>query len=199
VLTWTIGAGGLLGSAMDARSAHPFRATGIPWNDPAGTVDAVRINLEHFTEAAGKDDWAVIWAAGAAAVSSTDEVASREAEVFADCVQAIAAAPPSGKGVFFLTSSAGGIHAGSLHPPFSATTPPAPIGPYGRAKLAQEQAARTAFDGSVPLVIGRISNVYGPGQNLTKLQGLISRLALCSITREPRGSTLPWLATSAIR
>jgi UDP-glucose 4-epimerase len=191
VLTWTIGAGGLIGAAMDARSERPFRAAAIPWNDPAGTLAAVRANLERFTEQAQSDDWAIIWAAGAAAVSSTDAVASREAEVFADCVRAIAKGRPEGRGVFFLTSSAGGIHAGSLHPPFSETTPPAPIGPYGRAKLAQEQAARTAFDGSVPLVIGRISNVYGPGQNLTKLQGLISRLALCSITREPLNLFVP--------
>jgi UDP-glucose 4-epimerase len=40
-------------------------------------------------------------------------------------------------------------------------------------------------------VLARVSNVYGPGQDLTKLQGLISRLALCSLTREPLNLFVP--------
>ena len=36
-----------------------------------------------------------------------------------------------------------------------------------------------------PLIIGRFSNVYGPGQNLDKPQGLVSRLALATATRQP--------------
>jgi UDP-glucose 4-epimerase len=37
---------------------------------------------------------------------------------------------------------------------------------------------------TVPLVIGRISNLYGPGQKLDKQQGLISQLCLATARRE---------------
>jgi UDP-glucose 4-epimerase len=37
----------------------------------------------------------------------------------------------------------------------------------------------------MPVVVGRISNLYGPGQDLSKAQGLISRLAICALTQQP--------------
>ena len=40
-------------------------------------------------------------------------------------------------------------------------------------------------------MIGRFSNLYGPGQNLGKLQGLISRLALSAVTRQPINIFVP--------
>jgi UDP-glucose 4-epimerase len=36
----------------------------------------------------------------------------------------------------------------------------------------------------MPVVIARLANLYGPGQDLNKLQGLVSKLALTSITQE---------------
>jgi len=41
------------------------------------------------------------------------------------------------------------------------------------------------------VTIGRVSNLYGPGQDLGKLQGLISRLALASVTRQPINIFVP--------
>ncbi len=40
-------------------------------------------------------------------------------------------------------------------------------------------------------MIGRLSNLYGPGQNLDKLQGLISRLALSAVTQQPTNIFVP--------
>ena len=37
----------------------------------------------------------------------------------------------------------------------------------------------------VPTMIGRITNVYGPGQNLGKAQGLISQLGKAYLLRQP--------------
>ena len=90
-----------------------------------------------------------------------------------------------GTGSVFVTSSAGGVYAGSAHPPFTAETQPVPLSPYGDLKLAQEKLAAERLAGICPLVIGRISNLYGPGQNLEKLQGLISRLALAAVSQQP--------------
>jgi UDP-glucose 4-epimerase len=41
------------------------------------------------------------------------------------------------------------------------------------------------------VVIARIANLYGPGQDLSKLQGLISRLALTSVTKQPLTMFVP--------
>lgn len=98
---------------------------------------------------------------------------------------------PSGPGSFFLTSSAGGVYAGSHGPPFTTETRPVPLSPYGELKLAQEELSIQLLRGLVPITIGRISNLYGPGQNLWKLQGLISRLALSAIRQEPVNIFVP--------
>lgn len=84
-----------------------------------------------------------------------------------------------------LASSAGGVYAGCSHPPFDDRTAPHPLSPYGELKLTQEQAASRLLDAVCPVVIARISNLYGPGQNLDKLQGLVSRLALSAVTKQP--------------
>ena len=89
-------------------------------------------------------------------------------------------------GTIFLSSSAGGVYAGSARPPYTERHVVRPLSPYGDAKLASEEIA---FDfgratGSNVLV-GRISNLYGPGQNLQKAQGLISQLCLSYLMRRP--------------
>ncbi len=90
-----------------------------------------------------------------------------------------------------MTSSAGGVYAGSEHPPFDIDTPVAPLSPYGELKVAQEGLALEILSGTCPVAIGRISNLYGPGQNLSKLQGLISRLALSAVTQQPINIFVP--------
>ncbi len=78
--------------------------------------------------------------------------------------------------MLFLTSSAGGVYAGSEAPPFGEHTPPAPISPYGRLKLRQEELTVRVLGGRVPVVIGRFSNLYGNLRNPGKGQGLIQQL-----------------------
>jgi nucleoside-diphosphate-sugar epimerase len=60
-----------------------------------------------------------------------------------------------------------------------------PLSAYGELKLHQEATARLMLEGVCAVLVGRVSNLYGPGQNLAKLQGLISRLALAAATRQP--------------
>jgi UDP-glucose 4-epimerase len=127
----------------------------------------------------------VIWAAGRAAVSTTAEATGAEAEALRAVVAQLAEHLPTGRGAFFLASSAGGVYAGSSEPPFGIHSIPRPLSPYGELKLEQEDIAREALSGVCPVVIGRFSNLYGPGQDLGKLQGLISRLALSAVTKEP--------------
>jgi UDP-glucose 4-epimerase len=86
----------------------------------------------------------------------------------------------------FFASSAGAVYAGNPEPPFSESSPTAPLGGYGVAKLrAEAHWYRLASLSRV--VVGRITNLYGPGQDLTKNQGLISRLCVSNLRREPIG------------
>ena len=191
MLTWTVGSGGLIGSAIQRASSNPFATQSVSWANPEAALRTLRDDLETFARQAGNGPWSIIWAAGATTTSATQAQADAEAEFFSIFLRELVTANLSRQGTFFLCSSAGGVHTGSSHPPFTESTTPAPISPYGRARLAQEEAARAFLEGKARVVIGRISNVYGPGQKLDKLQGLISRLAISSITRQPLSLFVP--------
>ena len=89
-------------------------------------------------------------------------------------------------GALFFASSAGGVYAGATGSPFTEETAPVAISPYGHAKLRAEAAVDAfATRTGVPLLVGRLSNLYGPGQDLAKPQGLISQLCRAQLTRQP--------------
>lgn len=190
MIIWVLGAGGLLGSAITRKASADqrhsvFAGSSLPWGDSEALSETLYADARRFRETCGDQDWAVIWAAGHAAVSSSRESTRSEAQALNSVVTALRAHLPEGRGTFFLSSSAGGVYAGSENPPFGTTTRPHPLSAYGELKLEQEQIATEALRGTCPLVIGRFSNIYGPGQDLGKLQGLISRLALSAVTKEP--------------
>lgn len=187
MLAWVIGAGGMLGSAVTRRSGSHveiFDAASVPWR----SADAIAIllsELDRFRHDAGDEPWAVIWAAGSSIVASQADETADELETLRALLQNVAADPPPGTGGVFLTSSAGGVFAGSADPPFTIDTVPVPVSPYGRLKLDQERAAIETLQGRVPLAIGRIANLYGPDFNAAKAQGLIQQLCLATLRRRP--------------
>lgn len=185
VITWVIGGGGLLGRALMRHAGPTFTPGPVPWHDSelAGTV--LHDQARAFEDFLGGRPWRVIWAAGAATTSTPREDAMAELTPLEGLLLGLRSALPSGPGTFVLASSAGGVYAGAQEPPFSVTTPPAPLSSYGELKLAQEQLTAELLAPLLPVVIARISNLYGPGQNLDKLQGLISHLARASVTRQP--------------
>ncbi len=185
MITWTIGAGGLLGSAINRQALNSFEARPIPWSDRQASIDTLVNELARFTSETSGGQWAIVWAAGAATVSTSVEQTEIEIDVFQAFVTQLAETAPSGPGAFFLASSAGGVYAGSSNPPFSTDSAAASLSAYGDLKLRQEESAREALTRVCSVIIGRYSNIYGPGQNLGKLQGLISRLALSTATRQP--------------
>lgn len=191
MITWTVGSGGLLGSAIVRAAGRSFDCDPITWADPAVAAAQLRAEARRFGAEVGGDRWAVIWAAGAATTSTSRDDALSEVAPLRGLVEGIRSALPNGPGAVFVTSSAGGVYAGSRNPPFNATTEPAPLSPYGELKLIQERAATQTLGSVCPVIVGRISNLYGPGQNLGKLQGLISRLALSAVTRQPINIFVP--------
>jgi len=185
VLTWVIGSGGLIGSAINQRSTQRFDPGPIPWRDDESAGAALEQYLQVFAIQTRGNPWSIVWAAGAGTTVSGEDQFTREVDVFSRFVRSLREATPDGPGTFALISSAGGVHAGSPDPPFDEGTEPAPISPYGRAKLEQERITEETLTGTLPVLICRVSNAYGPGQDITKLQGLISRLALCTYRKEP--------------
>jgi len=101
-------------------------------------------------------------------------------------LEALAAAPRGRDGAFFFASSAGGVYAGVGAPPYDEFSPVSPLAPYGQAKLdAEALVAGWSRSSGLPSLIGRISNIYGPGQNLGKAQGLISQICRSHLTGQP--------------
>lgn len=187
---WIVGSGGLLGQAMVKLARQPFIAQPVRWHQP---VEAAR-----SLEAAARDyatsnpaSWTVIWAAGAAVVGTSQQSARAELDQFRTTILAVRRHLPAGRGTFFLSSSAGGVYAGSTGPPFDEGSTPRPISPYGHLKLNMERAAIEVLGDFCSVVIGRFSNLYGPGQNLQKSQGLISQLCRHTLTRKALNIYVP--------
>ena len=201
MIVWVVGAGGLLGSGV-VRSAREeghrvLTSSHVPWMDPEGTVNAIRSDAQALRLAIARSHeeeprWGIVWTAGHVTTASSEREIEQELRTFHMAVRAIneeLSEVPNG--TFALASSAGGVYAGSQHPPFSSGSAPKPLGSYGRLKLAQERASRESLAESIRVLIARIANVYGPGQDLGKLQGLVSRLALTSVTKEPLTMFVP--------
>jgi UDP-glucose 4-epimerase len=188
--TLVVGAGGLLGRHVSARlerAGSPVTAAVVPWGDRAGAPAALRSAVDTLRHRADARPWNIAWCAGAGVVATAPEVLAEEQSVFEALMAHLGrVVGPDDDGALFLASSAGGVYAGSEHPPFTESTQPRPLAPYGRVKLAMEDAARSFADlTGTPVLVGRISNLYGPGQDLTKPQGLVSQLCRAHTTREP--------------
>lgn len=199
-LTWIVGRGGLLGrsvaaavecGALAAEPWHPDES--IPWDDERTATDHLRAAARTFldTAAVGARPWRVLWCAGAGVIATSPAALEQETRVFSSFLDALtrqlerSSSPSSGS--FFLAASAGGVYGGSsVAPPFDENSPTGALSPYGHEKLAQEALARAfASRSKVALLIGRISNLYGPGQDLSKPQGLVTHVGRAALRREP--------------
>jgi UDP-glucose 4-epimerase len=196
---WIIGARGMLGSAMVREMGHRAgwtvaKTDPLPWVDGADAVrTASALAADRLVAAADGGPWAVIWTAGAAVTASNDEQVEVELEQLEAALDGMRSALEARSGgMFFYASSAGGVYAGSDDPPFTEASRPQPISPYGRLKLRSEvivaEFARTL---GAPSLIGRFANIYGPGQRLDKMQGLISHIALTRLTASAASIYVP--------
>jgi UDP-glucose 4-epimerase len=155
------------------------------WND----APLVKLQLEEavrlFAHAVttGYQSWIIIWAAGCGVVGSSREALDGETVNWRYLLHlvdiALITTPDARSGLVFMASSAGGVYGNSPDTLLTEISTYAPISDYGRSKLEQEDFLRgwAATRNNVSYLIGRISNLYGPGQNLAKPQGLISHLS----------------------
>jgi len=193
---WVVGARGLLGSAVVRRIGardgwQRFVADPLPWSEPERVAEVAQaIVSDLIGQLAEGDDWCVIWSAGRVITSSSAAEFAQELAQFRSILdgidRAMQAFPGSRDAAVFYASSAGGVYAGSANPPFTEESPPLPISGYGHFKLDAEVAlAEFASRTSISSVAGRIANLYGPGQSLDKMQGLISHLARAQLSPAP--------------
>lgn len=187
VPTWVVGAGGLLGSAVVRHLAgSPVLTTAVPWADPHRASLALAAGARTLLDAAAGGPWQVLWCAGSGVTGTAQQSLDDETAVFERFLRELERLP--GSGTLFLASSAGGVYAGAVGAPFTEAHQPVALAPYGRAKLTMEAAAGAWSDRTGHhLAIGRIANLYGPGQDLAKGQGLVSHLCRSELRREPIG------------
>jgi UDP-glucose 4-epimerase len=189
-LTWVIGRGGLLGQNVEKAIGEAGRLwrpeEPIEWSAPgAGAVD-LRRRAAEFLDTVGGRPWSVAWCAGAGITATSAGALELELAALRDTLDALAAAPAARRGAFFFASSAGGVYAGVGAPPYDEFSPVSPLAAYGQAKLDGEAlVAAWSRQTGTPALIGRIANVYGPGQNLDKPQGLISQICRSHLTGHP--------------
>lgn len=189
---WVIGRGLLGGAVVATRSDAPFSVS-VRWND----ADAARADLSAGWERFLADttgEWEVYWCAGRGVTSTPREVMAAEGDLFDWFVRLIGSRPSAdlARGGFFLASSVGGAYAGSEASPFTEETPTRPISAYGEVKLRMERSLQTVVEATdLRALIGRITNLYGPGQDLGKGQGLISVIVESYVTGKPVSIYVP--------
>lgn len=194
--TLVVGAGGFLGRAVSRAltdSGARVLAARVPWDDPDAAVDA----LVDAVRAVRTPDrtWRILWCAGTGVVATGAAVFEAEQALVTRVLDTVRD-DEAATGTVFFASSAGAVYAGGAEPPFDEHSAPAPLAPYGRAKLAEE----TLFGDwsratGARLAIGRISNLYGPGANLGKPQGLVSQLALAHLEGRTSSIYVPMTTT----
>ena len=187
---WIIGAGGLLGSALTRKLNRNQLFTTLPnetinWTDLNQVNQVFERSFQQLLIQAKTGPWTVIWAAGHASTSSTSDETKQELKTLQILINVIDKNFINHQGTFFLTSSVGGVYAGSQDPPFTIDTVPNPLSAYGELKLAQENLAKEQLTHTCQVIVGRISNLYGPGQDIKKIQGLISQLVVSALTKKP--------------
>jgi UDP-glucose 4-epimerase len=189
--TWVVGAGGLLGQHVHAASERAFAGPVVPWHDPDRARVVLRQGIHDLLARADGAGWNVAWCAGAGVVATDAASVGAERVTFRTFLEDLAdqadqASPGGSRGALFFASSAGAVYAGSDRPPFTEATAPQPRAPYGAAKLAMEGDVRAfAAAARTPAFIARIANLYGPGQNLAKAQGLVSHICRSHLSGQP--------------
>jgi UDP-glucose 4-epimerase len=158
----------------------------IAWSEPDGGALRLREHAGEFLRAAGDRPWSVAWCAGAGVTGTSANALELELNALRETLAALAGAQDGRSGALFFASSAGGVYAGVHAPPYDELSPVRPLSAYGQAKLEGEALVTDwSRQNGTPSLIGRIANIYGPGQNLEKAQGLISQMCRSHLTGQP--------------
>ncbi len=195
--TLVVGGGGLLGGALVRLQRAGGGQALVPVVDWGGAPEAdLAAAVDRFAMLVAGGPWRVVWCAGSGVTGSGEGALTQENGVLSSFLQMLRTrlgpSLAAQRGSFFLASSVGGVYGGAEAPPYTEATVPRPLSGYGVAKVRAESlvtawCARSGVRG----LIGRITNLYGPGQNLAKPQGLVSHLCRAHVTGAPVGIYVP--------
>jgi UDP-glucose 4-epimerase len=181
--------GGAVARQLPAGAAWTVR---VPWEDADAAVNELRAAIGRFVRTCQGDTVGVCWTAGSGVVGTPEDALVREQTYLRVVLDELDRATDTTTAPkLFLSSSAGGVYAG-VDGTADERTQPVPISAYGHSKLVQERMVTDWAERSGgSALIGRISNLYGPGQNLAKPQGFISHLLAAMIGRRELTLTVP--------
>lgn len=193
VPTWVVGSGGLLGRALVAelrRRGDLALTSRVPWSDHALALETIADDAAALLAAADGGPWRLAWCAGSGVTGTSDAHLAEEIAALRRALDALSAGAASG--TVLLASSAGGVYAGSTGAPHDERTVEVPLSAYGTNKLVAERLVSewSATNGG-HAVVARYANLYGPGQNLSKPQGLVSHLCRGFLTATPISIYVP--------
>jgi len=161
----------------------------ISWHDPPRALAELSDHVERYSrdvKAAGRA-WSVLWCAGAGVIGTTAAALAVETGFFEHLLFLLGKHLSDVPGQILLASSAGGVYGDNPAQPLTEESLCRPISDYGRNKLRQE-GLLLEWASTRPLVsvlIARISNLYGPGQNMDKPQGLIAHISRSLLHHTP--------------
>lgn len=190
-VNWIVGAGGLLGSSLRSVAPNselmwaPQRS--LNWNSRESIAEDLSTACSEFVAETMGRPWRIWWCAGKGTVSSTRVILDEELHALTAMLSFLSQSPRSwrGSGQVVFSSSAGSIYAGSADLVIGVDTAPAPVTDYGQMKFRAENILREmGSELGVATHIARITNLYGPRQDMSKSQGLISTVCASVLRRE---------------
>lgn len=186
--TLVVGIGGLIGSSLDDalfwRYGVRSQRQKVNWSNPDLAVRDLSNLVKTFFLTVGEEEWTIAWCAGQGNFTTKADQLDVESIYLSVVLNEIANSCKS-MGVFFNASSAGAIYNDPKGSIIDEESPISVNNDYGRFKLKQEMmVSEFATANQVKCINGRIVSVFGPGQNLEKPQGLVSRICLSSLRNE---------------
>lgn len=167
---------GLIGRALPNGESARKRSDGLPWNDRSELSRRFRRIIGELDER--RLPQAIVWTAGRSVIASPEADCRQETDAFRLFLDTLSTSSDPRRYFVVLASSIGGLYAGSPTGTFiDEGTVPRPTSAYGREKLHQEDMLRElCVRTGARSVLARIATAYGPDQDPTKAQGIISGL-----------------------
>lgn len=186
---FVFGKNGLIGKSVVeslVRSGQSIYANArIEWENDDRVYEQIRNSVAAFFDDVKTDNWMIFWFAGKGGFSVSREQLDFDRKNF-ECVLESVERFMKGPGLVVLASSAGALYSSDSDLSFDENSPIQPTSLYGKLKANQESALSLfAEKTGCPVLITRISTVYGPGSDFTNGYGLINHLCVADITRRP--------------
>lgn len=199
-VAWVLGKGGLLGRAVSSRVGE-YMTTWAPtepisWIDEGRYQSTIDSAIGEFEQVVRNNhgNWTLFWCAGVGTIGATEVEIDGELSRLSYLLDELGRRIESliHHGTFFYSSSAGALYGGSQEHLITEESEVSVNSAYGSMKLRAEKLLEAwASETGCRVALGRISNIYGPGQNIRKQQGLVSAACVSVLKQQPLDVFVP--------